>query len=119
MKMKLWTISSACISNYGLSYNIFRSRPIGFFQAIITDIGRTEEGVRNEIAGLDLVDATRNIDEKIPILVVTTPVGVKHRSEELNKLGVDLVTSSAFNLFIRLQQLGFLIIFQEEEPYGH
>lgn len=67
------------------------------FPAIITDLGRIEDGNENIFAGLDLIKDIRKRGIKTPILVFAGQRGIKHRSM-LISAGAEDVTSSGVDV---------------------
>lgn len=63
------------------------------FPAIITDLGREEDGVNNPYAGLDLIRAVRSQNDTTPILVFAGRRGMENQ-EKLLDAGANDVTHS-------------------------
>jgi CheY-like chemotaxis protein/outer membrane murein-binding lipoprotein Lpp len=69
------------------------------YAAIITDMGRRENGVRNPQAGLALISEVRKRDSRVPIVVYTAQKSRTARlSEQVQALGGNLVTASSIEL---------------------
>ena len=59
---------------------------------IISDLGRREAGGENQMAGLDLINAVRQIGLSVPIFIYAGHRGMLHEGE-LREAGANLVTS--------------------------
>jgi CheY-like chemotaxis protein len=64
------------------------------FAAIITDIGRAEDGRYAGDAGIELIRQLRRRGVQTPILVYTSAASAKTRRAELHDVGADVVTAS-------------------------
>jgi CheY-like chemotaxis protein len=67
------------------------------FDAVITDLGREEEGRDNPFAGLDLVKEIRSVNSEIPILVFASYRAIQNQIKLL-KAGATKVTRSAVDV---------------------
>ena len=61
------------------------------YDLIISDLGRTENGQENQMAGLDLIRAVRTIDQRTPIFIYAGARGMAN-SDQLRDAGATLVT---------------------------
>ena len=68
------------------------------FNAIITDLGRKEDGTDNPFAGLDFIEAVRSSGCPTPILVFAGRRGLENR-ERLLSAGATEVTASPVEVF--------------------
>jgi CheY-like chemotaxis protein len=78
----------------------------GHYFAVITDLGRVEDGSFNPDAGLELVKVIRRTDTNIAIYVFTTATAVAQRADELQAAGANAVTSSSVRLLEVLHVIG-------------
>jgi CheY-like chemotaxis protein len=78
------------------------------FDAIISDMGRTEDGKSNPRAGIDLAVSVREIDKKIPFLIYCSSIGQARGEKDALKAGVNGVTSSGVQLLNMLRNFGYL-----------
>jgi CheY-like chemotaxis protein len=67
------------------------------FGAIISDLGRQEDGVENKMAGLDLGHAVRSAGDDTPILIFAGLRGLSNR-ERLKAAGATEVTTSSVDV---------------------
>jgi CheY-like chemotaxis protein len=65
---------------------------------IISDMGRLEDGEAHEAAGLELIKAVRDLDNRTPIFIYAGRSAVLRR-EELKTAGASLVTDKPSELF--------------------
>lgn len=72
------------------------------FERIITDMGRTEDGRYNPIAGLELTRMIRQIDANVPIFVFTNSRGAQN-TRVVAEAGVTGITTSPSSLLGMLQ----------------
>lgn len=63
------------------------------YNAVISDLGRKEDGQQKPMAGLDLIKSLRGSGNNIPILIYAGSRGIENR-EILLKAGADIVTAS-------------------------
>jgi CheY-like chemotaxis protein len=70
----------------------------GDFSAVITDLGRKENGIDNPNAGLDLLIEMKKIDLNLPTLVFAGPRGISHKKKLLEH-GAAEVTVSGVDVF--------------------
>ena len=75
------------------------------FDAVISDMGRIENGANNANAGLDLVQALRKHGNNVPTLIYTTPGGMDRRAELL-VAGATGVAATPTTLFQLLRTVG-------------
>ncbi len=75
----------------------------GKFDRVITDMGRQEEKQFNPQAGLELTHQIRSIDDKIPIIVYTSPRSARRDRESAISAGATNITSSPTELLNTLQ----------------
>jgi CheY-like chemotaxis protein len=68
------------------------------FNAIVSDLGRSENGVQNPFAGLDFVKEVRASGIRTPILIFTSRRGLEYR-DRLMSAGVNEVTDSTVDVF--------------------
>jgi CheY-like chemotaxis protein len=74
------------------------------FDAVITDMGRIENGHFNPDAGLDLIRELRRRDDDLPVIVYTSPQTATERRDEIRRAGAT-VTASSTQLTLRLQSM--------------
>lgn len=74
------------------------------FDAIISDLGRTENGVENAFAGLDFIKAVRGAGIQTPILIFAGRRGVANR-DRLLAAGATAVSSSTVDVVHFMNQL--------------
>ncbi|MBZ9658210.1 response regulator [Mesorhizobium sp. ESP-6-4] len=67
------------------------------FFAIITDLGRKEDGIDNPGAGLDLIRIVKNRNIEVPILVFAGPRGISKRAQLIDA-GAEVVTQSGVDV---------------------
>jgi CheY-like chemotaxis protein len=70
----------------------------GDYSAVITDLGRKEDGIDNPNAGLDLLIEMRKINSNLPTLVFAGSRGISHRKKLLEH-GAAEVTASGVDVF--------------------
>jgi CheY-like chemotaxis protein len=87
-------------TNEALSY--LRQRRYG---AVLSDMGRTENGTNIPDAGMRLLSAIRDSDRNIPILFYTSSFAATEYAEEATAAGANVITSSPTVLFEHLQAL--------------
>jgi CheY-like chemotaxis protein len=75
------------------------------FDAVISDMGRFEDGENNPDAGLDLVRALRKEGNSVPTFIYTSPGGMK-RHEEMLAAGANGVASASTMLFQLFRRVG-------------
>lgn len=68
------------------------------FSAIISDLGRNENGVSNPFAGLDFVKAVRESGSQTPILIFAGTRGLENR-DKLISAGANEVTASPVDVY--------------------
>jgi len=79
------------------------------YGAILTDMGRTEDGVRAPDAGLHLIEAVRARGLSVPIIVYSSSRGTARSTRDRALLaGATLVTGSTIDLTAELAILGLL-----------
>jgi CheY-like chemotaxis protein len=78
------------------------------YGAILSDMGRTENGTDIPDAGMRLVRAVRDSGRNIPVLLYTSPFAARVYSEEATAAGATVITSSPTVLFEHLQALQLL-----------
>jgi CheY-like chemotaxis protein len=66
----------------------------GRFDRVISDMGRTESGQHNAIAGLELTRKIREIDGNVPIIIYTTSRAVRAYRVEALSAGANEITAS-------------------------
>jgi len=71
----------------------------GRYQAIISDMGRQEDGKYKPDAGVDLLSLVRQIDTQIPYIIFCAREGVRYFGEKAKELGVTKITSSPTELY--------------------
>ena len=67
--------------------------------AVVSDMGRREQGVYNRKAGLDLIRALRNENIEVPIYVYTSPESVERIRDKVGNVGGSGATASQLELF--------------------
>lgn len=70
----------------------------GQFNLLISDMGRTEAGVYNPTAGLDLLKKIRALNHSIPFVIFCSSYGVRSHASEAKALAVTSITSSPTEL---------------------
>jgi CheY-like chemotaxis protein len=75
------------------------------FDAIITDMGRTEEGRERPQAGLALIEQLRENNVDLPIFVYSSAQAISRSADQLRSAGV-AATASATELMEKLGRLG-------------
>ena len=70
----------------------------GEFSLIISDLGRTEDGIERDMAGRELLDALRQQNIATPVIIFAGLRGTRHR-DELLAAGARLVTQRASEVF--------------------
>lgn len=70
---------------------------VGSYRLIISDLGRKEDGVDREMAGLDLINEIRSRGYAVPVIIYAGYRGLQHRNE-LVSAGAVLVTNKASDL---------------------
>ncbi|MBL0886135.1 response regulator [Myceligenerans indicum] len=80
----------------------------GRFGAIVSDMGRTEDGTENPTAGLTLLRKVRELDPAIPFVVYTSPATVRSHGAVAFEAGVTEVTSSEMTVRAVLGAAGIL-----------
>ncbi|RQW79505.1 MAG: response regulator [Methanothrix sp.] len=75
------------------------------FDAIITDMGRTESGERLDTAGIDLSRKIRENDKNIPIFIYSWSKTAKSKMDEAKDAGITKVTTSKSDLIEALWSL--------------
>lgn len=74
--------------------------------AVITDMGRTEDGVTKDTAGLELIAQVRRRQPQLPVLVYASAPTVARTREAALTDGATFVTSSATELLEALGRAG-------------
>lgn len=69
------------------------------YDCIISDMGRQEDNVFNDISGLDLLRAVRGKNPSIPFFFFSSPEAVAAHGQDALKLGATGLTSSQTRLF--------------------
>lgn len=69
------------------------------YDAVISDMGRTEDGKHRPDAGLDLLKWIRERGDKLPVVFFTTRKTAESRAEDVREAGGTAITSSSFELF--------------------
>ena len=69
------------------------------FDAVVSDMARTEDGVRHDSAGIELIAAMRTARIRIPIVIYTTAKKVELYSAAVRDAGGIGVTASSTELF--------------------
>jgi len=64
------------------------------YSAIISDLGRVENGIDNKFAGLELLNLIREIDKKIPVLIFAGARALGSRTKLIDAGAEDVVSSS-------------------------
>ncbi|AKI01739.1 Response regulator receiver domain protein [Hoeflea sp. IMCC20628] len=64
------------------------------YSAVISDLGRMENGFDNKFAGLELLKLIRKIDEKMPVLIFAGARGLGSRAKLMEAGAEDVVSSS-------------------------
>ena len=64
------------------------------YGAVISDLGRTEDGTYKETAGLELLQKIRVRDKNIPFIIFCSSRGARKHREEAIALGSTAITSS-------------------------
>ena len=77
----------------------------GKFDAIITDMGRTESGERLDTAGIDLSRKIRENDKNIPIFIYSWSKTAKSKMDEAKDAGITKVATSKSDLIEALWYL--------------
>jgi len=90
-------------TNEALAY--LRQRRYG---AILSDMGRTENGTNVPDAGMRLLSAVRDSGRIIPMLFYTSPFAASAYAEEAAAAGATVITASPTVLFEHLQALQLL-----------
>ncbi len=75
------------------------------FDAVITDMGRNEEGHERPQAGLELIEQLRENKVDVPIYVYASAPAISRSADQLRSAGV-VATASATELMEKLGQLG-------------
>lgn len=75
------------------------------FDAIITDMGRTESGERLDTAGIDLSIKIRENDKNIPIFIYSWSKTAKSKMDEAKDAGITKVATSKSDLIEALWNL--------------
>ena len=75
------------------------------FDAIITDMGRTESGERLDTAGIDLSRKIRENDKNIPIFIYSWSKTAKSKMDEAKDAGITKVATSKSDLIEALWNL--------------
>lgn len=75
------------------------------YAAVVTDLGRKEDSVYIDDAGLQLIDEIRKRSITVPIYVYTSKDGIKRARVQAEKAGAELVTSNSSILMSYLKQL--------------
>ncbi len=97
------------LSNAGVQVDLARSTEEALsklrekrYRAIVSDMGRKEDGRFNERAGLDLLEEVRKADPDVPVAFYVSRRQVVDKGEVARQLGAALITSSPTTL------MGFL-----------
>jgi CheY-like chemotaxis protein len=69
------------------------------YGVIISDMGRTENGVYRSTAGLELLKQVRTESKKLPFVIFCSSRGVREYRNEARKYGATAVTSSPTEMF--------------------
>lgn len=69
------------------------------YGAVVSDMGRTENGVYDEKAGFELLQSIRRQNRDIPFIIYSSSRSAQKYSEEANRLGVTVITSSPTEMF--------------------
>lgn len=75
------------------------------YAAVVTDLGRQENGSYSDDAGVELVEEIRKRSITVPIYVYTSKDGIKRARVQAEKAGAELVTSNSSILMSYLKQL--------------
>lgn len=75
------------------------------YAAVVTDLGRVEEGNYVDDAGVELIKCVRDRNITIPIYVYTSKDGVKRARTVAEQAGAELVTTTSTVLMSYLKQL--------------
>ncbi len=78
------------------------------YGAVISDMGRREDGSYRTTAGLDLARALRAAGDDTPLLMFTSSRAVREHGNEARAAGAQAVTSSAVDLIAFLRENGVL-----------
>ena len=78
------------------------------YGAVISDMGRREDGSYRTTAGLDLARALRTAGDATPLLMFTSGRAVREHGNEARAAGAQAVTSSAVDLIAFLRENGVL-----------
>ena len=78
------------------------------YGAVISDMGRREDGSYRTTAGLDLARALRAAGDDTPLLMFTSSRAVREHGSEARAAGAQAVTSSAVDLIAFLRENGVL-----------
>lgn len=76
----------------------------GQYSLVISDMGRTEEGIFKNTAGLDLLKEIRAKNPDVPCVIFTSYRSVQEYASEAKALGVTSITSSPTEIFAVLQR---------------
>jgi CheY-like chemotaxis protein len=76
------------------------------FSAVITDMGRTENGESKSEAGIDLIAGVRERDPDVPIFVYASAPAIARSGPSALTAGATFATSSATELLEALGRLG-------------
>lgn len=76
----------------------------GQYGLVISDMGRTEEGLYKPTAGLDLLERIRAQSPDIPFVIFCSSRGIREHASEAVALGVTSITSSPTELMGVLQR---------------
>jgi CheY-like chemotaxis protein len=75
------------------------------YDLVITDMGRTEDGVHRPTAGITLAKELRQRNPTIPIIIFTTHRALERFQESAQKAGVNLITNSTIELYRHIPML--------------
>jgi CheY-like chemotaxis protein len=75
------------------------------FDLVISDMGRTEEGRHNPLAGIELTRQIRLLNETVPIFIFSSSKAAMEHGQEAVKAGASEVTNSPTTLLNRIQSL--------------
>ncbi len=70
---------------------LFRTKP---FDKVVTDLSRSENGLVNPLAGIDLVKVVREIDEDVPIYIYTSAAKAEKMFDAAEDAGANQITGS-------------------------
>ncbi|WP_158846258.1 response regulator [Saccharothrix deserti] len=70
----------------------------GRYRAVVTDMGRYENGAEVPDAGLQLVDAVRVLDPAVPVAVYSAGRTARTMTDDATSAGANLVTDSPWEL---------------------